>query len=88
MRRVTIESEVEIDLDDYAEAFLEDLTDDDLLEECENRGITPDPGLLETSEFLEKIHSLYKAESHGQERQDKIDKIIGEEIYDKLGRIV
>lgn len=38
MRMIRISTEVEIDLDDYFDEFLEDADDDDLIKELKDRG--------------------------------------------------
>ena len=42
MRTITIETEVDVDLDDYRDEFLEDLSDNELLEEISTRNIQID----------------------------------------------
>ena len=42
MRTITIETEVDVDLDDYRDEFLEDLSDNELLEEISTRYIQID----------------------------------------------
>ena len=42
MRTITIETEVDVDLDDYRDEFLEDLSDYELLEEISTRNIQID----------------------------------------------
>ena len=42
MRTITIETEVDVDLDDYRNEFLEDLSDNELLEEISTRNIQID----------------------------------------------
>ena len=42
MRTITIETEVDVDLDDYRDEFLEDLSDNELLEEISTRKIQID----------------------------------------------
>lgn len=42
MRTITIETEVDVDLNDYRDEFLEDLSDNELLEEISTRNIQID----------------------------------------------
>ena len=42
MRTITIETEVDVDLDDYRDEILEDLSDNELLEEISTRNIQID----------------------------------------------